>query len=73
MDILETELIQQIERLPDESNKIFDDRIKFIEKVYSNINDLKESIRLSKIYVNYKYKDCRYSSEVFLKIKPYLK
>ena len=73
MSILETDLIQQIERTPDESNKIFDDRIKFIERVYSNTNDLKESIRLSKIYINYKYRDCRYSSDVFLKIKPYLK
>lgn len=73
MNILNTELIQQIERSPDESNKLFNDRIKFIEKVYSNTNDLKESIRLSKIYINYKYKDCRYSPDVFLKIKPYLK
>ena len=73
MSILETDLIQQIERTPDESNKIFDDRIKFIERVYSDTNDLKESIRLSKIYVNYKYRDCKYSSDVFLKIKSYLK
>jgi|TARA_Y100000991_G_scaffold212550_1_gene196857 TATA-box binding protein (TBP) (component of TFIID and TFIIIB) len=72
MDIINTELIQQIERLPDESNKIFDERIKFIEKVYSNTNDLKESIRLSKIYMNYKFKDCKYSPDVFFKIKPYL-
>ena len=72
MNILETDLIKQIERTTDESNKIFDERIKFIKRVYSNTNDLKESIRLSKIYINYKYKDCKYSSDVFLKIKPYL-
>lgn len=72
MNILETDLIKQIERTTDESNKIFDERIKFIKRVYSNTNDLKESIRLSKIYINYKYRDCKYSSDVFLKIKPYL-
>ena len=73
MEILNTDLLQQIERSPDESDKIFNDRIEFIKRINIDLNDLKESIRLSKVYINYKYKDCKYISELFLKIKPYLK
>ena len=62
----------KIEKLVGESNKLYNERLEFIEKVNNDINDLKEAIRLSKIWVNFKYNKCRYTSEVFLKIKPYL-
>jgi hypothetical protein len=63
----------KIEKLIGESNKVYNERMEFIEKVNSEINDMKEANRLSKIWVNFKYNNCRYTPEVFLKIKPYLK
>ena len=63
----------KIEQLIGESNKVYNERMEFIEKVNSEIKDMKEAIRLSKIWVNFKYNNCRYTPEVFLKIKFYLK
>jgi len=62
----------EIEKLVGESNKVYNERMEFIEKVNSDIKDMKEAIRLSKIWVNFKYNNCRYTPEVFSKIKPYL-
>tara|TARA_Y100000589_G_C26741956_1_gene462078 strand:- start:40 stop:255 length:216 start_codon:yes stop_codon:yes gene_type:complete len=63
----------QIEKIEGESNKVYQERLEFIKKVNSDISDMKEAIRLSKIWVNFKYNNCRYTPEVFSKIKPYLK
>ena len=63
----------QIDKIEGESNKVYQERLEFIKKVNSDINNMKEAIRLSKIWVNFKYKNCRYTSDVFYKIKPYLK
>jgi len=61
-----------IERFDGESNKLYNDRVVFIKKVNNNTKDLKESIRLSKIWVNFKYNNCKYSPEVYNLIKKYL-
>ena len=63
----------KVEKLIGESNKVYNERMEFIEKVNSEIKDMKEAIRLSKIWVNFKYNNCRYTPEIFLKIKAYLK
>ena len=61
-----------VDRFDNESNKVFDERIDFIKKVYQNTKNSKEAINLSKIWVNYKYNGCRYQPSVFQKIKKYL-
>jgi len=66
------DFIAQIDRMPDESDKIFNDRIEFIKRANQDLNDIKESVRLSKVYINYKYKKCKYSQDLFFKIKNYL-
>ena len=61
-----------IERTLDESDKVYQDKLEFYQRANTQLKDPKESIRLSKIYINFKYKNCRYSPEVFKKIKPFL-
>lgn len=61
-----------IERLDGESNKKYHERIEFIKKVNNDTKNLKESIRLSKIWVNFKYNNCKYSPDVYNLIKKYL-
>ena len=61
-----------IDRLDGESNKIFNERIEFIKKVYQDNKNIKEAINLSKIWVNFKYNQCRYTPQVYGKLKPYL-
>lgn len=61
-----------VDKLDGESNKIFNERIEFIKKVYQDNKNLKEAINLSKIWINFKYNECRYSPQVFSKLKPYL-
>jgi len=61
-----------IHKLDAESNKIFTERIEFIKKVYQNTKDFKEAINLSKIWINFKYNECRYQPAVFGKLKKYL-
>ena len=61
-----------IEKLDGESQKIFDERIEFIKKVYKDNKNFKEAINFSKVWVNFIHNDCRYSPEVFRKLKKYL-
>tara|TARA_E500000178_G_C16879381_1_gene688256 strand:- start:848 stop:1069 length:222 start_codon:yes stop_codon:yes gene_type:complete len=72
MEPIDNDFIAQIDRMPDESDKIFNDRIEFIKRANQDLNDIKESVRLSKVYINYKYKKCKYSQDLFFKIKNYL-
>ena len=69
MEIIDINLIEKFES---ESKNIYQERINFIKKVYNDKKNIKEAIRLSKIWMNFKYKGCRYSPEVYQKIKIYL-
>ena len=59
-------------KLDGESDKIFQERLEFIKKVYQDKKDFKEAVNLSKIWLNFKYNQCRYQQEVFIKLKKYL-
>ena len=58
-----------IDRLDGESNKVFNERLEFVKKVYQDTKNSKEAINLSKIWVNFKYNQCRYSPQVYGKLK----
>ena len=55
-----------------ESNEQFKDRIEFIKKLEKENINWKESLKLSKIYYNIKYRKCRYVGQIYNKIKNYL-
>ena len=59
-------------RFENESDKVFNERLEFIKKVYMDTKNSKIAINLSKIWLNYTYNDCRYQSSVYGKIKKYL-
>ena len=59
-------------RFENESNKVFNERLEFIKKVYLDTHNSKEAINLSKIWLNYTYNRCKYQPSVFYKIKKYL-
>lgn len=63
-----------IPKLDDESNKVYNYRIKFINLFSADNKDLilKEYIKFSKIAANIKFKECRYDNINFNKIKTYL-
>jgi TATA-box binding protein (TBP) (component of TFIID and TFIIIB) len=61
-----------IHKLDAESDKIYKERCCIIETINNDIDNLKESIRLSKIWVNFKYNKCRYTPEVYRMIKKYI-
>ena len=65
--------INNIPKLDSESDKVYQERLEFIKKVVDDKVELKEAIRLSKIWVNFIYNNCRYSPEVFGTLKRYLK
>ena len=69
---MENNTNNKIERFDGESDLVFNERLEFINKVNSKLNNMKEAIRLSKIWVNFKYNNCRYEPAVFYKIKEYL-
>lgn len=62
-----------MDRLEDESNKVYNFRIDFIKK-YSKNKDIKEkeAIKFSKIAANIKFRKCRYESLIYNKVKNYL-
>ena len=63
-----------IDRLIDESNKIYNFRINFINKFSEDNPDInqKELIKFSKMAANIKFKECRYDQINYKKIKKYL-
>lgn len=64
--------IENIPRLDSESNNVYQERLIFINKVLEDKIELKEAVRLSKIWLNFKYNNCRYSHEVYNNLKKYL-
>ena len=61
-----------IKKLDAESDKIYKERCDIIKVIDNDIDNLKESIRLSKIWTNFKYNKCRYTPEVYQLIKKYI-
>ncbi len=62
--IIINNLLVSIDFLPNESEEMFYDRIKYIiEKIKQN-KDINRTISLSKIYSNIKYKKCLYNEEI---------
>ena len=63
-----------MEQLIDESKTVYNYRLQFIKKFKNKNNDFKEKdyIRLSKIAANIKFKECRYDSIIYNKIKNYI-
>ena len=61
-----------VSRFDNESNKVFNERVEFIKKVFNDTKNIKEAINLSKIWLNYTYNKCRYQPNIFYKLKKYL-
>ena len=62
-----------IKKLDDESNTVYNYRITFINNFsldYPNLTD--KNIKYSKIAANIKFKECRYDSINYNKVKKYL-
>jgi hypothetical protein len=55
-----------------ESNEIFNDRIELLKKLEKEKIPWKDALKLSKIYINTKYKKCRYCPILYHSIKKYL-
>ena len=51
-----------------ESDYEFQNRLLFIKKLENNNIDIKEAIRLSKIWYCIKYKKCKYPNEIYTNI-----
>ena len=49
----------------EESNEQFSNRLLYIKKLEKNNINIKEAIRLSKIWYCIKYKKCKYPSEIY--------
>ena len=64
--------LENIPKLDSESEKVYQERLTFINKVVEDNVDLKEAVRLSKIWLNFKYNNCRYSTDVYYNLKKYL-
>jgi hypothetical protein len=54
-----------IHKLISESNNEYNNRIKYIEKLLANNIELKEAIRMSKVWYCIKYKKCYYNIELY--------
>lgn len=61
-----------VDKFDDESDKIYNERIDFVKKVYNDTKNFKEAINLSKIWLNFIYRDCRYNPEVYKKLNKYI-
>ena len=54
-----------------ESNNMFNKRLEYIKKIEAHNINWKEAYRLSKIWHCIKYKQCRYTPEVYHKVIQY--
>jgi len=55
-----------------ESDEQFLSRIKLIKKLEGKKIDYKQALKLSKIYYNIKFKNCKYTHDVYNMIRNYL-
>jgi hypothetical protein len=52
-----------------ESNSQYNNRLEFIKSIKHQKMDLNEEIRLSKLWYNIKYLNCKYSKKIYHNIK----
>jgi len=55
-----------------ESDEIFNDRIELLTKLEIDKISYKDALKLTKIYINVKYKKCKYSPQLYHSIKKYI-
>ena len=55
-----------------ESNEIFNSRLDILKKLEKDDIEWKEALKISKIYYNVKFKNCKYSNQVYFLVKKYL-
>ena len=55
-----------------ESNEQFNDRLELLKKLEKTNIEWKEALKISKIYYNVKFKNCKYSNQVYFLVKKYL-
>ena len=55
-----------------ESDEYFSKRLEFIKILEKENINWKEAVKLSKIFMNIKYKKCKYVSPLYNKLKKYL-
>lgn len=55
-----------------ESDEQFNYRLDLLKKLEEENIDWKEALKLSKIYFNVKFKNCKYTPQVYHMIKKYL-
>jgi cell shape-determining protein MreC len=55
-----------------ESDEHFNSRLELLKKLEEENIDWKEALKLSKIYFNVKFKNCKYTPQVYYMIKKYL-
>ncbi len=61
----------QILKYISESNLQFNAKLDYIKKIEKNDIDWKEANRLSKIWYCIKYKNCKYTPEIYYKVMLY--
>ena len=55
-----------------ESNENFNSRLDILKKLEKDDIEWKEALKISKIYYNVKFKNCKYSNQVYFLVKKYL-
>jgi hypothetical protein len=55
-----------------ESDEIFNDRIELLKKLEKEKIPYKDALKLTKIYINVKYKKCKYNPTLYHSIKKYI-
>ena len=55
-----------------ESDEIFNDRLDVLKKLEEKKTPFKDALKLTKIYINVKYKKCRYDYLLYNAIKHYI-
>jgi len=55
-----------------ESDELFNSRLELLKKLEEENLEWKEALKLSKIYFNVKFKNCKYTTQVYYSIKKYL-
>ena len=55
-----------------ESDEQFNTRLELLKKLEEESIEWKEALKLSKIYFNVKFKNCKYTPQVYYTIKKYI-
>ena len=63
---------ESITKFFNESDEIFNARIELLQKLEKEKVPYKDALKLTKIYINVKYKKCKYSPQLYHSIKKYI-